>query len=480
MKNLILLTLLLAAAAQAQVPPRINYQGRVAVRGTNFHGTGQFKFALVDAGTNQNVTATALSMAGSSVTFIFVQNGGSGYTSAPVVTVAPPAGGGVTATATASISGGAVTSITINNGGSGYAEQPVVTIAPPPENLEHQVYWSNAGDLAPNEVPSTSVSLPVDKGLYSVRLGDTSVTNMGAFNPDIFYTPLFLRVWFSDGVNGFQQLTPDQPLASAPYALQARLAESVPPNSIGGAQLANGAVGSAKLASGAAAANINGQNVVLGQGTFTNIVLTKLNVGTTTLSASLFGNLEVPGLYASNAIRSGFEIQSDLDVVAGRDVIAGGDLRGRHIYASGDVDAQGGLYAGASVLALFDVKASRDIGAGRDITYVGTITDISDVRLKDLGEPFTAGLDTIARIEPLHYRFKPGNALGAPSDAIHVGVSAQALQAALPEAVVQRSDGYLGVSQEPVVWALVNAVKELQAENEALKARVESLEAGRP
>ena len=36
----------------AQVPGILNYQGRVVVNGTNFNGTGQFKFALVDGGTN--------------------------------------------------------------------------------------------------------------------------------------------------------------------------------------------------------------------------------------------------------------------------------------------------------------------------------------------------------------------------------------------------------------------------------------------
>jgi hypothetical protein len=37
-----------ASLASAQVPPMVNYQGRVAVGGTNFHGSGQFKFALVN------------------------------------------------------------------------------------------------------------------------------------------------------------------------------------------------------------------------------------------------------------------------------------------------------------------------------------------------------------------------------------------------------------------------------------------------
>ena len=41
--------LLHAIGAAAQVPATVAYQGRVAVQGTNFHGTGQFKFALVSA-----------------------------------------------------------------------------------------------------------------------------------------------------------------------------------------------------------------------------------------------------------------------------------------------------------------------------------------------------------------------------------------------------------------------------------------------
>ena len=42
---------LLAACANAQLPPQmINYQGRVSVGGTNFQGSGAFKFALVGPG----------------------------------------------------------------------------------------------------------------------------------------------------------------------------------------------------------------------------------------------------------------------------------------------------------------------------------------------------------------------------------------------------------------------------------------------
>ena len=55
-------SLLLTAGLRAQVPQLINYQGRVAVGGTNFNGSGQFRFALV----NSNGTATFWSNDGTS------------------------------------------------------------------------------------------------------------------------------------------------------------------------------------------------------------------------------------------------------------------------------------------------------------------------------------------------------------------------------------------------------------------------------
>src|SRR5580704_17879004 len=49
-----LLLLASTTALHAQVPQLLNYQGRVAVGGVNFNGSGSFKFALVN--TNGTVT----------------------------------------------------------------------------------------------------------------------------------------------------------------------------------------------------------------------------------------------------------------------------------------------------------------------------------------------------------------------------------------------------------------------------------------
>jgi hypothetical protein len=58
-----------------------------------------------------------------------VTHGGSGYTSAPPVTIT---GNGTGATATATVSNGVVTGINITNAGSGYTISATITISPPP------------------------------------------------------------------------------------------------------------------------------------------------------------------------------------------------------------------------------------------------------------------------------------------------------------------------------------------------------------
>jgi hypothetical protein len=98
-------------------------------------------------------------------------------------------------------------------------------------------YWSNG---------TSSVSLSVNKGLYSVLLGDTSVPNMAALPASVFTnSDVRLRVWF-DGGSGLQQLSPDQRIAAVGYAM---MAGNVPDGAITSNKLAAGAVGTSQLAS---------------------------------------------------------------------------------------------------------------------------------------------------------------------------------------------------------------------------------------
>jgi hypothetical protein len=95
-----------------------------------------------------------------------------------------------------------------------------------------QAYWSNDGTGASTVpfTPTSSVTLNVASGLFDVLLGDTTLMGMTQpMRPDAFSTPdRLLRVWFNDGAHGFQQLTPDVRVASAPYALNAEFARTGP------------------------------------------------------------------------------------------------------------------------------------------------------------------------------------------------------------------------------------------------------------
>jgi hypothetical protein len=54
----------------------------------------------------------------------------------------------------------------------------------------------------------------------------------------------------------------------------------------------------------------------------------------------------------------------------------------------------------------------------------------------------------------------------------HIGVVAQEVQKIIPEAVTENSKGYLLVNNDPVIWAMLNAIKEQQREIRALKSEL--------
>jgi len=57
---------------------------------------------------------------------------------------------------------------------------------------------------------------------------------------------------------------------------------------------------------------------------------------------------------------------------------------------------------------------------------------------------------------------------------IQTGVIAQEIEEILPECIKVSERGAKTVSNDPITWALVNAVKELSAENTALKERLDA------
>ena len=108
------------------------------------------------------------------------------------------------------------------------------------------LYWQNAADANNDGQPDTNVLVNLSAGLFSLFLGDTNLTGMGVLPISVFTNgPLSLRIWFNDGSHGFQQLSPDQHLASAPYAM---MSANVPDGAISPAKLASNTVSSVNAA----------------------------------------------------------------------------------------------------------------------------------------------------------------------------------------------------------------------------------------
>ena len=96
-----------------------------------------------------------------------------------------------------------------------------------------------------------------------------------------------------------------------------------------------------------------------------------------------------------------------------------------------------------------------------------TLSGVSDRRLKNVGEKYTAGLEELKKLDFYHYTFKADK-----DNTPLVGVMAQDLQKVFPDAVTKGEDGYLRIRLEDMFYAVINAVKELDAKVSQIVADV--------
>ena len=101
----------------------------------------------------------------------------------------------------------------------------------------------------------------------------------------------------------------------------------------------------------------------------------------------------------------------------------------------------------------------------------------SDQRLKKNIVDNTDGLNKITAIQVRNFEYRTADEVTElePQNAINIkgvqlGAIAQELQAILPECVKTESTGVMSVDSSNLTWYLINAVKELKAEVDALKA----------
>ena len=109
-----------------------------------------------------------------------------------------------------------------------------------------------------------------------------------------------------------------------------------------------------------------------------------------------------------------------------------------------------------------------------DIQYTGTIVDVSDRRLKENLLPVSAVSSQLLQLQAYSY-----NMIGNEDKRREYGLIAQEVQEVFPElvSVVDQEEGHLGVSYIQLVPLLLEAVKELKAENKDLASQIQELKA---
>jgi Chaperone of endosialidase len=217
----------------------------------------------------------------------------------------------------------------------------------------------------------------------------------------------------------------------------------------------------------------------------TDIQNMRVNLGGT-LTAT--GTATIPATYGgfwivSNTTTGGYDINFKVLTGANNVVIKNGYTTivfsdGTNCYeaVSQKLNITGGTIAGnLAVTGTVNVgsgKITYDPSAGTPQFYVtGTIyatsniTAFSDERLKHNVETISDALSLVNQMRGVRFEDENGNK--------YVGLIAQEVQKAVPEAVVTHAEsGYLAVAYQNLVGVLVNAVKELSDRIEILEKRI--------
>ncbi|MFL9828070.1 tail fiber domain-containing protein [Rhodoplanes sp. SY1] len=107
-----------------------------------------------------------------------------------------------------------------------------------------------------------------------------------------------------------------------------------------------------------------------------------------------------------------------------------------------------------------------------NLWIAGALTQNSDQRLKKDITRIEYPLDRLKYINGVSFRWRDDR----EDNERHIGVIAQEVQEAFPELVSKDASGTLSVNYPGLVAPLIEAVKELKAENNTLKHRIERVE----
>ena len=120
---------------------------------------------------------------------------------------------------------------------------------------------------------------------------------------------------------------------------------------------------------------------------------------------------------------------------------------------------------------------SADFAVNGSICYTGSIGACSDFRYKRDIHTLSNALDKVSLLRGVTFEWKQTEypEMNFP-DQEQIGLVAQEVKEVVPQVVSETDDGYYNVDYSKLTALLVEAVKELKAENEELRARIDKLD----
>ncbi|MCP4706922.1 MAG: tail fiber domain-containing protein [candidate division Zixibacteria bacterium] len=114
-----------------------------------------------------------------------------------------------------------------------------------------------------------------------------------------------------------------------------------------------------------------------------------------------------------------------------------------------------------------------------NIGLTGDLVTLTDTKLKSNIQPIDNALETIEALNGVSYDWRQdADSKLRLTDRRQIGLLAHEVEAVLPELVHHDADGNRMVAYTKLTAVLIEAIKELKAENESLKSRLEIIEKG--
>ena len=153
---------------------------------------------------------------------------------------------------------------------------------------------------------------------------------------------------------------------------------------------------------------------------------------------------------------------------------------GHSIAMDGGLNGEYARFTSAKRLGIGITAPTQALHVVGDIVATGNITAyFSDERLKDFKGTIPNALDKVAQLNGYYYTpNETAQALGVDNNGVEVGVSAQEVEAVLPEIVTKSVVGndYKTVMYEKLTPLLIEAVKELTQKIAQLESRLDKVE----